>query len=223
MRVRSVRGAIALAVIALLAACASPPPDPAAILGRAADDLVAAKSLRFSLTREGPPSPLDPVTGATFSQATGEYSAPDRVHAKLKVLIGGLLLAIDALWLAEGVFVTDPITGRYRKLPAGAAFDAPALFQRDGAAATLRGLRNASLVGTETGDGTDALHIRGTADGAQLRALSGGVLVEGTHTVDVWVEKERSRLLRVNDQEPGGGLWKLELSGFGEPVEIGRP
>ena len=78
-----VRSAIALLLIAFQAACAAPPPDPAAILGRAADDLAAAQTFRFALTREGPPALLDPVTGATFSQATGEYRSPDRVHARL--------------------------------------------------------------------------------------------------------------------------------------------
>lgn len=219
----AIRGAIALLLIAFQAACASPPPDPAAILGRAADDLGAAETFRFALTREGPPALLDPVTGATFSQATGEYRSPDRVHARLKVVIGSFLVAVDALWLPEGVFVTDPVTGRYASPPAGAAFDAAALFRSDGAAAILRGLRDVSLVGAETVDGTDAYHIRGTADGVQLRALSAGGLVQGTHTVDVWVDKGRSRVLRVNDREPAGGVWTLELSDFGGPVEIGRP
>ena len=218
-----VRSVIALLLIAFQATCASPPPDPAAIIGRAADDLVAAQTFRFVLTREGPPTLLDPVTGATFSQATGEYRSPDRVHARLKVVVGSFLVAVDALWLPEGVFVTDPVTGRYAAAPAGTTFDAAALFRRDGAAAILRGLRDVSLVGAETVDGTDAHHIRGSADGVNLRALSGGVLVEGTHTVDVWVDKGRSRVLRVNDREPGGGVWKLELSDFDKPVEIGRP
>lgn len=219
----AVRGAIALLLVAFQATCSAPPPDPVAILGRAADDLIAAETFRFALTREGPPTVLDPVTGATFSQATGEYRSPDRVHARLNVALGSFLVAVDALWLPEGVFVTDPFTGRYVAAPAGATFDAAALFRSTGAAAILRGLRDVSLVGAESVDGTDAYHIRGSAEGARLRALSGGVIVEGTHTVDVWVDKGRSRVLRVYDREPGGGVWKLDLSDVGKPVEIVRP
>lgn len=216
-------GATTLGLALVAGACAAPPPDPAALLGRAADDLAAAQTLRFALTREGPAATLDPITGARFAQATGEHRAPDQVHARLKLLLGGALFSVDALWLPEGTFVTDPITGRYRKLDAATAFDARAIFGRDGAAGTLRRLRDVTLVGTEPLDGIDAHHIRGAADGAELRALSGGVLAEGKHTVDVWIDTARSRLLRVQDHDPGGGSWTLDLSAFGEPVEIGRP
>lgn len=219
MRLRTV----AALALALVAACAAPPPDPATILARAADDLAAAPTLRFDLTREGAPVPLDPLTGATFTQATGEYRAPDRVHARVKAIAGSFILSLDALWLPDGVFVTDPLSGTYRRLAGAAAFDAAALFRKDGAPQVLRGLQRPTLVGTESVNGADAYHVRGGADGILLRPLSGGVLVEGGHTVDVWIDKARSRVLMVRDLEPGGGAWKLELSAFGEPVEIARP
>jgi hypothetical protein len=220
---RSAHVVVAVALIALTA-CAAPPPDPAAILGRAADDLAAATTLRFTLSHEGKPVTLDPTTGAAFTAATGEYRAPDRVHAKMKVVLGPTLLSLDALWVPDGVFVTDPFFGQYRKLPVRLAFDAAALLGRDGVPAILRKLKSLTLVGTETVDGTEALHIRGSADGAELRALTGGALLEGTHTVDVWVDKARSRIIRVVDQGPAdGGTWTLELSGYGDPVEITGP
>src|SRR5262245_11916864 len=48
-------------------------------LNRAAEAVLAVKSARFSLKREGTPAVLDEKNGATFTVADCVYAAPDRV------------------------------------------------------------------------------------------------------------------------------------------------
>ena len=85
-------------------------------------------------------------------------------------------------------------------------------------------LRSVTLVGTEKIGAADAHHVRAEADGAKLRALTGGVVVPGVHTVDLWIDAATSQLVRLVDTEPGVVAgWRLELSGSDKPVEIKAP
>ena len=217
----------AAAMVVLVAASCAPatrPPDPAALLARAAENALAVTSLRFTLAREGEPVLLDPATGARFSDASGEYRSPDRVRAKVKASLGSFISTIELIWIPEGVYASDPLTGAFTRLRRAPALDPAALFGAAGLAGVLRdGMRNATLVGTEKIEDTDTYHVRGEVDGSRLRVLGGGTAVEGTHTVDVWIDRARLRVVRLHDREPSGSGWQLDLFDYGAPVEIEAP
>ncbi len=209
----------------VLAACAPPPPTARELLDAAAAKTAAASSLRFALVRSGDPVTLDPATGTTFSEASGEFKAPDRVHAKVKVLSPIAVLTLDFLWLPEGTYATNPFTGTYSKLQAATAFDPAALLGPMGIAATLKAeTQKLTLVGKEKLGTADAHHLRGEVDGSKLKGLTGGAVVAGAHAVDVWIDVATSYIVRINAAEPGGAAgWRLELSDFDRPVEIKGP
>ena len=217
-----------LLAASLLPGCAAAPstPSPTELLTKTAKDLLALKTAKFTLARQGAPVVMDSATGATFSEATGEYQAPDKVHAKVKLLWGSVVLPVDLLWLPEGVYMTNPLTGAYSKVSTPPDLNVAALFGADGLPSVLQsGLRSVKLVGKENIEGLDAYHLSGQAEGSKLKALTAGVLVEGTHTVDVWIESGTSHLLRLQDNEPGGtgNAWTLDLFAFDKPVEIKGP
>lgn len=214
------------AVVLAGCASASPTPAPAELLVKAAKDLQALRSAKLTLARQGEPVIIDAATGVTFSEATGEYQAPDKVHAKIKVLWGSAVLSVDFLWLPEGVYMTNPLTGTYGKVSTPPDFNVAALFGASGLPSVLQhGLRAVKVAGKENLEGLDAYHLRGEADGSTLKVLTGGVLVEGIHTVDVWIETATSHILRLQDSEPGaaGNVWTLDLFAFDKPVEIKSP
>ena len=211
----------------IAAGCGAAAPSPEELVDRAAEKVTSLKSATFDLVRVGDPVPLDPRTGLRFTAATGEYLAPDRVHAKVKVVAAGAVLAVDALWLPDGTFVSNPFTGAYEKLPAALGFD-PAALVRSEIAAVLRGslrdLTFASKDRVKVG-ASEAYQLKGTVDGARLRGITGGVIVQGTHTIDLWIDAASFHLLRLVVTEPAGATsgWRLELSGFDKPVEIKGP
>jgi len=206
------------------AACAAPPPSPTALVERAAAKTAALKSVAFDLVRVGEPVLLDPGRGILFSVAAGEYQAPDRVRARVKIAAAGTVLTLDMLWLPDGFYSSNPFTGSFEKLPAAPGFDPPALLRNEIPAVLRSELRSVTLVGTEKIGAADAYHVRAEADGAKLRALTGGVVVPGVHTVDLWIDVATSQIVRLADAEPGGVAgWRLELSGADKPVEIKAP
>ena len=219
---------IAATVLGLsLAGCtaASPAVTPNVLVEQAAAKTAALKSVTFELVRVGEPVLLDPTSGIRFSTAGGEYQAPDRVSARVKVTAGGAVLPLDMRWLPEGFYSSNPFTGVLEKQPAAPGFN-PATLVRSELAGLLRSsLRNLTLVGTEKIGSAEAHHIRAEADGTNLRALTGGVVAPGLHTVDLYIDVATSQLLRLVDAEPSGSPngWRLELSNFDRPVEIKAP
>ena len=206
------------------AACAAPPPSPTVLVERAAAKTAALRTVAFDLVRVGEPVLLDPARGILFSTAAGEYQAPDRVRARVKIAAAGTVVTLEMLWLPEGFYTSNPFTGTFEKQPAAPGFDPAALVRSEIPALLRSELRSVTLVGTEKIGAADAHHVRAQADGAKLRALTGGVVVPGTHTIDLWIDVATSQLVRLADTEPGGAAgWRLELSGYDRPVEIKAP
>lgn len=207
-----------------LASCAPSRIDPETLLTKAVDEMTHLQSVRFVLLRDGDPVLLDTALGARFTRASGEYRAPAEVHAVVNATVGSAVLTIEVLWLPAGVFATNPLTGVYARVSGPITLDAPALFAAEGLPETLKsGLRALSFVGSENLDGRDAYHLRAETDGARLKPLTGGVLVEGTHTLDLWIDRSSSHLLRLRDRDPSGSGWKLDLTAQNMRVDIPLP
>ena len=207
-----------------LASCAPSQIDPEKLLTKAVDEMTHLQSVRFVLLRDGDPVLLDTALGARFTRASGEYRAPAEVHAVVNATVGSAVLTIEVLWLPAGVFATNPLTGVYARVSGPITLDAPALFAPEGLPETLKsGLRALSFVGSEILDGRDAYHLRAETDGARLKPLTGGVLVEGTHTLDLWIDRSSSHLLRLRDRDPSGSGWRLDLTAQNTPVDIPPP
>ena len=211
-------------LVAGLATCAPSQIDPEKLLTKAVDEMTHLQSVRFVLLRDGDPVLLDTALGARFTRASGEYRAPAEVHAVVNASVGSAVLTIEVLWLPAGVFATNPLTGVYARVSGPITLDAPALFAPEGLPETLKsGLRALSFVGSEDLDGRDAYHLRAETDGARLKPLTGGVLVEGTHTLDLWIDRASSHLLRLRDRDPSGSGWTLDLTAHNTRVDIPLP
>lgn len=205
----------------------TPTPTPKELLNQAADATLNAKSLVFTLQREGEPVLFDATTGVKFSEASGEYQAPDRVHAKIKALFGGTLLELEIFWLPEGVITSNPLTGGYSRLGVSPAFDAVAALSKDGIPGVLKALDNVTQMGAEKIEDVETDHLRGEIDQSKLVDPTGALRVlmpsPGLYAVDVWMDITTSHIVRLSLTEPGGSKWLLDLSGFDELVDIKAP
>ena len=102
-------------------------------LNRTADAILALKSTRFSLKREGTPAFLDEKNGITFTVADCVYAAPDRVSCDVKVsLKNGTIVQLTRVWVPEGTFQSNPLTRQFGKAPADSNFNGVLLFARAG-------------------------------------------------------------------------------------------
>jgi hypothetical protein len=197
-----------------------------AALNRAADAILALKSTRFTLRREGTPAFLDEKNGITFTAADCSYAAPDRVSCNVKVsLKNGTIVQLTRVWVPEGTFQSNPLTRQFARLPPDSSFNGVVLFARTGIPEILRSsVQKAQIVGRESVQNQAALHLRGEVTGEKLNPLMGAALAaDQSYPVDLWIEDRSANAIQLHVAETAGNGWLIELSGTNEPVSIPTP
>lgn len=195
-------------------------------LNRTADAILALKSTRFSLKREGTPAFLDEKNGITFTLADCAYAAPDRVTCNVKVALkNGTIVQLTRVWVPEGTFQSNPLTRQFARLTADTNFNGVVLFARSGIPDVLRtAVQKAQVVGREKIQNRDTLHLKGEVSGEKLNPLMGATLkTELTYPVDLWIDEQSANAAQLHVAEPDGNGWLIELSGTNEPVDIPTP
>jgi hypothetical protein len=195
-------------------------------LNRTAEAVLALKSTRFSLKREGTPAVLDAKNNITFTAADCAYSAPDRVSCNVKVALkNGTILQLTRVWVPEGTFQSNPLTRQFGKAPADANFNGVLLFARTGIPEILKTrVQKAKVVERETLENRQALHLQGEVSGETLNPLVGSTLkADVMYPVDLWTEETSAIPVRLHITEPEGNGWLIELFGTNEPVDIPTP
>ncbi len=195
-------------------------------LNRTADAVLALKSTRFSLKREGTPAVLDVKNGITFTAADCAYAAPDRVSCNVKVsLKNGTILQLTRVWVPEGTFQSNPLTRQFGKAPADANFNGVVLFAKTGIPEILRTrVQQVKVVQREALPNGQALHLQGEVSGENLNPLVGSTLkADVMYPVDLWIDEKSANAARLHVAEPDGNGWLIELFGMNEPVDIPTP
>ena len=195
-------------------------------LNQTADAILALKSARFTLKREGAPVFLNEKKKITFTNAACAYSAPDRVFCNVKVsLKDGTIVKVKRLWVPEGAFQTNPVTQELGKAPADANFNPVLLFAATGIPEVLRtGFQNGQVVGREKLQNRDVIHLKGEVSGEKLNPLAGSTLKpEQAYPVDLWIDEKSANPQRIHVTESQGNGWLVDLFGANEPVHIPPP
>lgn len=241
-------GIISVLITGLITGCTNPakptevPPDPTALLNKAAQEVRNAKSVRIKLQLSGAPSfvdpplnPGDPGNNISFVSADGGYVAPDRVQAKVVAKIFGLageveVIAIgDDQWMRNKVLTLD----RWVAQVFSPGFNAAKLISSsEGIEAALKALKNIKLIGVESIDGVPMYHITGSAEGAEIAALTVGLIRGSDVVADIYIVVDTGRVDRVKlvqpntvtDKEPKPTTWELEIFDYNAPdIKIDTP
>ncbi|UCG25022.1 MAG: LppX_LprAFG lipoprotein [Chloroflexota bacterium] len=202
----------------------TPTPTPADYLNMASTAMADVQTAQFSLAREGTPLVLDPTLGAQFLSATGQFQAPDQVHASVKADISGNILNVDLLWLPEGNFMTNPLTGAYMPLEAALPLNPTEMFDPDVGLShiLITSVNDPAVVGIETIEGVETHHLTGTAEAEEVAVLAPTGLI-GAFGIDLWLDTETLRVVRVRLTEQSGDSTVLDFFGYDESVDIPSP
>ena len=186
--------------------------------------MTALESVQFSLAHVGETILLDPTLGATFVSAVGQYQSPDKVHATVKAEFGGTILELELLWVPEGNFISNPLTGTYEPLPDTVPLNPAALFDPDSGLGVLlsESIQELQLVGIESIEGTETRHINGTTRAEDLSALV-PTPISGDLGVDVWITLDSAFVVRIVVTQESGDTTTLGFFAFDEPVAIPSP
>lgn len=194
-------------------------------LNRAASAVLALKSTRFSVKREGTPAVLDAKNGITFTLAECGYAAPDRVSCDVKVTLkNGTILQLTRVWVPEGTFQSNPLTRQFGRAPADSTFNGVLLFAASGIPDIMRsGVQKGQLVGAERLDDRATLHLTGEVSGAKLLPFISTVKPDAMYPVDLWMDEKTALPVRLHVAEPDNTGWQIDLFGIGDPIDIPTP
>ena len=196
-----------------------------ALLSRSADAVLALKSTRFSVAREGAPAVLDAKNNITFTLAECAYAAPDRVSCDVKVTLkNGTILQLTRVWVPEGTFQSNPLTKQFGKAPADSTFNGVLLFAKTGIPDIMRtGVQNPQVVGKERIQNRDTLHLEGEVSGEKLVPFISTVKPDSVYPVDLWIDEPTATPVQFHVTEPDSNGWQIELFRINEPVDIPTP
>lgn len=203
------------------------PPDVDVILEKSAQSMGEVTSVRFDLRREGADVFIDQFESIGIDRVVGDFSVPQSAQAVLDVEVNGSLnTQLAAIALGDEIWLSNPITGDFETLPEGYDIDPSAFFDpTDGWRPLMSGLTDTSLVGRVDRDG-DRYHVRGTATQDLMRTITAGLVRDQDVTIDFWLDPVLG-LVRMaeftTDIGDGPIDWTLELSRYGEDVEIVPP
>jgi hypothetical protein len=224
-----VRMAMAFAVALGVAACSrgdSEPeaPDPVVILAASADRMESVGSFAFGLEHENGTTALP--NGLQMVSATGEMSGTERMRAQVQALAGPLTANVEIVVLPEGSWMTNPLTRQWgtTTLSVSQFFD-PA----NGVPALMRGIPEATLVGTEAVDGVPVHLVEADVATELLVGLVPDAAPGRTIHVRFWIGPDDPVLHRleirgpVKDGEAPAIVRRLTFSEFGASFTIQRP
>ena len=193
---------------------------------KAADAILALKSARFSIKREGTPAVLDAKNHISFTAADCVYSAPDRVSCDIKVSAKkGNILQLTRVWVPDGTFQSNPLTKQFGNVPPDANFNGAVFFAKTGIPDILRtAVQNGQTAGHETIDGHETLKLRGEVSGAKLKPLMGATLRPAVmYPIELWIDERSADPARLHVTEPDDSGWLIDLFGINEPIKIPTP
>lgn len=224
-----------LLLLLLVVSCGPMPPPalpPEEIIHNAAARMAEIAGFHFVIERSGAPAFLDSDETLSFGAAEGDYVAPDRSRAIVRIIAPGLVTDIRVISIGDVQWETNVLTGQWQELPPDWGFNPTVLFDAD---IGLQAILTADIVSLEQSglekpeDGPDQLLyvVSGEVAGDRLYQMSGGLIGPDPVSAVLWIAPETFELYRVivTEPTPDGepSIWQLDFSRFDEVVAIEPP
>ncbi|MEZ4573013.1 MAG: LppX_LprAFG lipoprotein [Thermomicrobiales bacterium] len=198
--------------------------DPATIIDRAVEQWDATETAHFVLEIDGA-TYLDDEEQIELAGAEGDLSRPRSVEALASVAISLVTLDVSLIFIGDEAYMTDFLTGDWGPAPDDFSYN-PALLlsETEGLGPVLEALEDPEVIGRETVNGTDAVHMHGTVDQALIDDMTAGAITGDSIGVDIWFDAETLDVVQINLAEPDDGTtWLIKLSDHNEDVTIEAP
>ena len=225
---RALPGPALLAAAALaVAGCggASKGPPPAQVVAAATKATSAEKSFHFVYDEQhGPRS----TKGLHLIFAEGDVVVPGRIKADVQGTYLGVPLRSALVVVGGHDYLRNPFTQTWQKVSVATnpiAFFDPA----KGVLAVIGAATQIETAGSEKVDGLDAYHVEGKVPVSAITPMLGNPPSSKLVGVDLWIDKDSSRLLRVRISgpvetgDPSNAVRTVDLSRYGEAVSITPP
>jgi hypothetical protein len=195
-------------------------PQAQAVVDKARARFDQVNALHFALTVDGDVY-LDTLHSQKLKSADGDLIRPDKVSLTAKASVGPINASLKFVQIGDQAYLTNILTGKWEKAPAGFAYDPRIVFDQDkGVSAIMGKVRGWTLVGNEKVNGVDTQHVRGPVPVASVNDLVSSSLRGDNVDVDLYVEPKNNDVVRfVLSEQPAAvapgtaaARWTLDLS-----------
>lgn len=228
-----------LAALVVVTGCTgsaiTPTPAPLSLLAEAAATIRDAQSFAVSINRTGAPVYVDTQGVIAFQRANGYYVAPDRVQARVRVLVSGLAGDIDVIAIGDDQYYRHSILtgGRWLNALFSPGFNAENLVRSEsGLSRAMNAIQNVVLLGLEDLNGIAMWHLTGTAVGSEVAALTFELIpAEADVLIDLYIRADNGHAERlvlvqpdtVSETEPEPSTWTVEVFDYNGDYTIQAP
>jgi lipoprotein LprG len=228
--------ALLLVTVNLASGCSTAPPTtlpPEEIVSRAFTRMESLSGFHFVIDRTGAPAFLDFESALAFRRAEGDFVAPDKAQALIRIIGPGLVAEVQIISIGERQWETNLLTGKWEELPPNWGFNPAVLFDKDiGIHSIMQSdLTELELVDVEELEevpGHLLYALQGEIDGERLFQLSYGMMGPEPMGVKLWIAPETFDLhrLQITDakkeaEEPT--IWVLDFWNYGQKMDIAPP
>ena len=223
-------------ILIILGACASPTPelmDPGEIVFRSVERMKSLSGFHFVIERSGALAFLNEEQTIAFRRAEGDFVAPDRARATIRVIGPGLIVEVQVINIGEIQWETNFLTGEWQELPPDWGFNPAALFDAELGIQPilekdLSGLEWIGLEELEEAPGKPLYALAGEVDGERLYHLSFGMMGPEKMTILLWIAPESFELYRLLITEAPHGedestIWQIDFWDYDQVVDITSP
>jgi predicted small lipoprotein YifL len=219
--------ALLAAAVLALAGCGggAKGPAPAQIVAAATKATSAERTFHFVYDEQhGPAS----KKGLHLIYAAGDVALPGKVEADVTGTLLGLPLRSTLVVVGGVYYIKNPFTGAWQTVSVATnpvAFFDPA----KGVLAVISGATQLTSAGSEKVGENDAYRINGKVPVSAISPILGNPPSAKLVDVELWIDKQSSRLLRVRisgpveSGDPSNAVRTVDLSDYGKAVLITAP
>lgn len=201
------------------------------ILANSAEKMRSLTGFHFEIDRDGALAYLDSGKTLAFGSGSGDYVAPDRARAQVKIIAPGFVTTVSVISVGEIQWETNVVTGVWTELPPDWGFNPTVLFDPTVGIQSIltNDLTNPVLQEPDEIDGETVYLISADASGDNIHKLSGFLIGPDPVTIQLWVKPETFELMRVQITDPANAdqdedtIWIIDFSQFDNVVEIEPP
>jgi hypothetical protein len=221
------RLATLLALLSLAAGCGggASGPSPDEIVAKTVAETGKQKTFHLLVDVENVTAPR---TGLGLTFVDGDVEVPDRMHAKVGGTFAGIAVNTELIVIGTDYWLKTPFIGGWRSIDVSTS---PLAFfdPETGLLPVIRDATDLSSNGTEEVGGVECDRVEGKVPAEKLAPLISAEPSDAMLPIELWIGKDDSLLRRlrvsgpVSPGEAEDAVRTIELSKFGEPVDISPP
>ncbi len=225
-----------ICLFVFLSACrsATPVPLPAKeIILRSITRLQETSGFHFVIDRSGAPAFLDTENTLSLRRMEGDFVAPDRIRATVRVIAPGFVSDVEVISIGDTQWQTIPLSGTWQQLPPEWGFNPALLFDSSAGLkpileTDLEQLESLGHVELEELPSKRLYALSGRIKGGRIYEITYGLIGPDVMAITLWIVPETFELYRMVISEDAQAeqettIWTLDFWDYDQQVEIQPP